>query len=160
MALEESATTAGCELLRDFHWRNGREEEAREWHRRMAERMEVEQAATQERNRLNLRDSFMPHALEEKAVAALRRQLSGIPGLRRAYLVRKRMEHFAHLPFYVCGYAVTGPFRLHSKRRAAEVMQRIQASVEFPGETIILSVEGDNSRFGRKLRRVRGSRIV
>ncbi len=160
MALDEGATASGCELLRDFNWRNGRQEEAHLWHRRMAERMEVEEAATQERNRLNLRDTFLPHALAEDTVAALRRQLSGIPGLRRAYLVQKRMEHFSHLPCYVCGYAVTGPFRLHSKRRAAEVLQRIQASVEFPGETIILSVEGDNSRFGRKLRRVRGSRIV
>jgi hypothetical protein len=32
--------------------------------------------------------------------------------------------------------------------------------VSFPGETMILSVEGENYRFGRKFRWMRGSRIV
>jgi len=32
--------------------------------------------------------------------------------------------------------------------------------VQFPGETLILSVQGENYRFGRKFRWMRGSRIA
>ena len=40
------------------------------------------------------------------------------------------------------------------------VLRRIQESVQFPGETMILRVEGKNSAFGRKFRWMRRSRIV
>jgi hypothetical protein len=33
-------------------------------------------------------------------------------------------------------------------------------NVSFPGETLIISVEGENARFARKLRRVALSRIL
>jgi hypothetical protein len=83
-----------------------------------------------------------------------------IPGLRKAYFVRKRVEHLAHLPCYVLGYRVTGFFQLHSKRRAMEVLRQIQESVPFPGETLIINVEGANYRFRRKFRWMRGARIL
>jgi hypothetical protein len=60
----------------------------------------------------------------------------------------------------VFGYSVTGSFQFHSKKRAAEVLQRIQEAVQFPGETMIINVDGDNYRFGRKFRWMRGARIL
>jgi hypothetical protein len=59
---------------------------------------------------------------------------------------------------YVLGFRVGG--WLQKKRRGAEVQQRIQETLTWPGETLILHVEGDNYRFGRKLAWMRGSRIV
>lgn len=56
--------------------------------------------------------------------------------------------------------AALGPFRLHSKKRAVEVLQRIQETVRFPGETSIVNVDGDHYRFGRKFGRMRGARIL
>jgi hypothetical protein len=46
------------------------------------------------------------------------------------------------------------------KGSAQVVLQRIQDTVTFPGETLILGVEGGNAAFGRKFRWMRGSRIV
>ncbi len=59
---------------------------------------------------------------------------------------------------YVLGYRVRG--LLGRKRRIAEVHQRIRDGVRFPGEALFLSVEGENYRFGRKFRWMRGARIV
>jgi hypothetical protein len=61
-------------------------------------------------------------------------------------------------PCYVLGFTVAG--WLGRKRRAAEVQERLGQAVTWPGETLILNVEGENYRFGRKLRWMRGSRIV
>jgi uncharacterized membrane protein len=47
-----------------------------------------------------------------------------------------------------------------AKAVAAEVLAGIQEKVSFPGETLILCVEGENRAFGGKFRWMRGSRIV
>jgi hypothetical protein len=39
-------------------------------------------------------------------------------------------------------------------------MQAIQERVQFPGETLIFNVEGENYRFGRKFTWIRGSRVL
>ena len=154
LQLDEDFTLQACEALRDYHWRNGRKEEANAWYQRLVERAQLQEAAGKERNQVTLRDKFEHHGLPEDAFARLRAQLQAIPGLRKAYFVKKRVEHLAHRPCYVLGFTVTGPFRFHSTKRAGEVLQRIQGAVQFPGETLILNVEGENYKFGRKVRRM------
>jgi Zn-dependent protease with chaperone function len=158
--LDGTAAPQCCELLRDHHARHGRPEEAAAWHRRLVEHAERNEAAAEERSDVTLRDKFEPHGLPADAVAALAAQLRAIPDLRRAYLVRKRVEHFAHRPLYVLGISVVGSFRLYPKEGGQAVVQRILETVELPGETLVLHVDGDNRPFGRKLRGPRGARIV
>lgn len=160
MQIDEDATLQACELLRNYHWRNDRKEEAGVWHQRLLERSEIEETSDKERNTLLLGDKFDRHELTAEAVENLRTQLRAVPGLRRAYFVRKRVRHFAHRPCYVLGFSVTGLFRLHSKKRVSEALQRIHETVQFPGETLIVSVDGDNYRFGRKFFWMRGARVV
>ena len=40
------------------------------------------------------------------------------------------------------------------------ILRRMSQEVRFPGETIIVSLEGSNQGFAKKIRRVKGSRIV
>jgi Zn-dependent protease with chaperone function len=160
MQLDESLTVRACELLRDYHWRNDRQDEAHAWQNQMAERIAVEQGAEQERNTIRTTDKFEVHGLAEAAVDNLCQQLQAIPGLRKAYLVRKHVKYLAHRPFYVFGYRVQGWWQLHSKAKVADALRQIQASVIFPGETMIINVEGENYRFGRKLFWMRGARIL
>jgi hypothetical protein len=87
-------------------------------------------------------------------------QLKSIAGLRKAYFAKKRVTHMQERPCYVLGFRVGSLLRWHTKRRAAEVLAGIQQAVSFPGETLIINVEGQNYRFGRKFRWMRGSRIV
>ena len=160
MRLDENAIVRASELLRDYFWRQGRQDEADAWHRRMGERMQEQDAAQRERDQITLRDRFDPHGLDADALAELRNALQAIPGLRKAYFVRKRVRHLAHRPCYVLGFRSTGPLQWHSKQRASEVQQQILEKVVFPGETMVVNVEGDNYRFGRKFRWMRGARIV
>jgi hypothetical protein len=80
--------------------------------------------------------------------------------LRKAYFVRKRVKHMPERTCYVFGYAVGSLFRWHTKKRANEVLAALQEKVSFPGETLILCVERDNSAFRSKFRWMRGSRIL
>jgi Zn-dependent protease with chaperone function len=160
MQRDEREVLRCCEALRDYCWRNGRKEEAHQWHERLAARSELEQAAAKERGEVRLKDKFERHGLEGEALARLQSQLKAVPGVRKAYFVRKRVQNFPERPCYVLGFRIARLFGWYSKRRAAEVLARIQETVSFPGETLILNVEGENYRFGRKLFWMRGSRIV
>lgn len=160
MRVDENAIVNGCQVLRDYHWRAGNKPEADAWHQRMVERVQLQEAAALERDRIWLSDRFEPHGLADEAIAELRRTLAAIPGLHRTYLARKRVKHLPHRPCYVLGYRVDRWYQWHSKARARDVLQRIQETVRLPGETLLVNVEGDNRRFGGKFRRLRGARIV
>lgn len=160
MALDEDATPGVCEALRDYHWRAGRKELAQDWHQRLLESTERRQAGEQERSQVLLKDTFEPHGLSEEALVRFRAQLQAIPGLRHAYLLKKRVKYAAHRPFYVLGYTIAGFFQFHSPSRAAAVLRQIKQTVEFPGETMIFNVEGDNYRFGQKFKKIKGAKIV
>ncbi len=160
MDLDKAIIVQACELLRDYHWRNGRKDEAHAWHQRLIERAQMLDDAAKERNQVLLVDKFEPHGLSDDALGALREQLRDVPHLRKAYLVKKRVKHVTDLPCYVFGLRVTGLFQLRNERRATETLRRIQESVQLPRETLIINVEGDNYRFGRKFRWMRGARIL
>lgn len=147
-----------CEALRDYCWRKGRKDEAHAWHGRLSERAELERAAEAERDQVRLSDKFERHDLGAEALERMQAELKAIPGLRKAYFVKKRVKHMPERRCYVLGFRVRGWLR--KKRRGAEVQQRLQEALTWPGETLILHVEGDNYRFGRKLAWMRGSRIV
>jgi hypothetical protein len=149
-----------CEALRDYCWRKGREEEAREWHRRMSERMAIEHAAKKERDEVRTSDKFEHHGVDPAALAQMQAQLKAIPGLRKAYFVMKRVKHMPERACYVLGFTLGGWLPWGKKDSSQVVLRRIQESVQFPGETMILRVEGKNSAFGRKFRWMRRSRIV
>ena len=155
---EEQYILTGCEALRDYCWRKGRKDEAHAWHARLLERSRTLEAAREERSQVTLKDKFERHGLAEGAIEALRKQLKAVPGLKKAYLVRKRVAHLPERPCYVLGFTVRG--LLFSKNLAASVQKELVGKVIYPAETVVLSVEGVNYRFGRKLRFMRGSRIV
>ena len=160
MQIDETATVHACEVIRDYHWRNGRKDEATSWHQRAMERAELQQAAEAERKGITLRDTFEPHGLPEAAVAALVTQLRAVARLRKAYFVRKRVTHLAHRPCYILGFTATAPFWFYRIKRASEVLQAIQQSVQFPGETLIVNVESANARFRRKFKKIEGAKII
>jgi hypothetical protein len=160
MRLDERGIVKCSELLRDYHWRNGRKDEAHAWHQRMLERAAEEQAAEKERSQVTLKDKFERHGLPAEALEQLVGQLRAIPGLRKAYFVKKRVAHFTHRTLYVLGYRSSFPLQPGVKKRAAAAMQALQERVQFPGETLIINVEGENYRFGRKFAWMRGSRIL
>lgn len=160
MQLDESFVVHGCEVLRDYCWRQGRRDEALTWHERFVARSALEEAAQRERSQVLIKDRFTPHELAAETLAELQDQLASLPGVRKAYLVKKEVEHFPQRPCYVFGFSVGRWFQWDNPRHTRDVLVKIQSSVRFPGNTLIVNVEGDNYRFGRKFRRQRGARIL
>lgn len=160
MALDDDLTFRGCEVLRDHCWCRGQKEQAHEWHHRLVQRTWLQEAAAEERSQVLVKEKLDRHGLPESAIATMRTQLQAIPGMRKAYLLKKRLMHLPHRPCYVLGFTVAGTFRLYSKRRVSEVLTEIHNTVQVPGETLIINVEGDNYRFGRKFFWMRGARIL
>lgn len=164
MRLDEHFTAVCCEMLRDYCWQIGKEEEAHGWHDELQTQLNLENASKRERSQVLLTDQFEPHGLAEDVVARMRTALKNIPGLRKAYLVRKRLKYSSQPPCYVLGYAVTAWFQFRTLQQIQEnvqnAFQQIQAAVECPEETWIISVEGSNWRFRGKFSKVPGARLV
>ncbi|HCL42259.1 MAG TPA: hypothetical protein DHW73_12905, partial [Pseudomonas sp.] len=92
-------------------------------------------------------------------LAALRAQLRAMPGLRRVYLLRKRVALFPERPLFVLGYSCTRWWGLYRRKKVDAIGQRLVDEVQLPGEVFVLSTDGDNYRFGRKFWWKRGARV-
>jgi Zn-dependent protease with chaperone function len=160
MELDDDISIHAYEVLRDHHFRNGRVLEADEWHRKLMERGKLEDAGAAERNLIQTKDTFDRHDLDDTALEPVLTALKAIDGLRKAYLVKKRVRYFTHRPLYILGFSVKKPILPHNKTLAADVQEQIRTNVPFPGETTIFCVDGENYRFGRKFRWMKGSRIL
>lgn len=160
MAGDDELRLRCCEILRDYFWRIGEEEQAHAWHRQLLDAARLQEAAQKERDQVLLADRFDRHGLDAAMLAALQGQLRTVGGIRKVYLVRKRVAYRSDRPCYVLGFTLKGLLPLRRKQRVREVIGELQQQVAFPGETLLISVEGDNYRFGRKFRWMRGSRIL
>jgi Zn-dependent protease with chaperone function len=153
---DDNAILQGCELLRDYHWRNGSEEEYQAWNALLMEETQFQRNSLTERNRVLPTDKFEPHGLPGDTLAALVTQLRAIPGLSTVYFMKKRVL-FPQRPLYVLGYRVTASFRLRGSQ--TEVFEGIQNAVQLPGDTFIVNVDGENYRLRRRFRRMRWPKI-
>ena len=152
---DENAFLQGCELLCHYYSRNGHEEEYHAWNGLWIEEAELRRDDYKDRNGVSPTDEFEPHGLPEDTLAALVAQLRAIPNLSTAYFMKKRVL-FPHRPLYVLGYTVC----LSGSKPATEVFEGIRGSVQFPGDTFIINVEGQKSRLRRKFGQMRWAKIL
>jgi Zn-dependent protease with chaperone function len=157
---DPSALFAGSELLRDHFAERGDQIKAKLWRDRYIDEAVRLQRAQKGRRRLLLSDRIALHELDAANTAKLIEQLKRVKGVKRAYLVRKIDPGFPRAPLYVLGVKSTGFFRLYSKGRAARIVKEVSETVVFPGETMIIGVDANLYKFERKMRRVKGSRLV
>jgi hypothetical protein len=146
---------AGAELLRDYHAARGRQDEAQRWHELWMKRVQALQAAQVERSCMLPSDTFDSHGLDaaqiDKLRAHLGAHLGAIPAIGKAYLLRKRVEHFPDRPLLVLAFTM----KWHRNRadEAATVQNVIAKYITFPHETLIVWLWAENLRFLK--RRVR-----
>lgn len=154
---DPGATQPACDLIIDFLRRNGRDEEARTYIDRYVEAAGIEEAARKERAQVRSTDKFLPHGLEPNAVQKLVAQLRNRP-LRRAYLVRKSTKHFPEEPLYILGLQQRRGF--FSSPKLGTLAAAVSSEITFPGETIILEIDGANKAFRRPIKKVPGALIL
>ena len=159
MALDEDATCRALEVLRDYHWRNGREELAKSLHERLVARSQLESAAEAERRAILNADRFDPHAFNAEELAALLGQLQQVEGVKRAYLVRKRLRYLPHKPLYVLGFTIERGFGLRPRYTHDEVMYRLKNKVTFPYPAFLIGLR-INRRLAYRICRIESARIL
>jgi Zn-dependent protease with chaperone function len=101
MQLDESARESGSQLLYTYFY--SRNELARcDKYRHILSQVALErQLAASERAALKRRDVLEPHAITAAGLTAWMAALAQQPGLKRAWLARRRVAHLAAVPAYV-----------------------------------------------------------
>ena len=134
-------------------------EKARRWHESAAARARVLHEGKREREQIKVGDTWLEHGLDASTLAALIERLQRVPGLRRAYLLRKRVTFRPDLPLYVLGISATKR-GFTRNLRFPEIIKQLRQSVQFPGETLIINLDTADERLGREFRRLPAARII
>ena len=154
------ALLPGAQLLWNFYQRQSDTARARHWQQKYLEQVAILQGAREERGKWLRSDTLVAHQLSRDELSDLTAQLRAIPDLTRAYLARKVTRHFPERPMYVLGFKSGRWWQLYDAARGHALTHRIRQEVRFPGDALIVNIEGANARFAGKLRHVKGSRIL
>jgi Zn-dependent protease with chaperone function len=157
VALDGWFTLNGCQHVIAYFVRNGDNASAQPWRERAYARAEQEDTARRERATLPFKKIYSPHGLDETALAAMREVFATRPEIDLAYVVRKRLDHFAELPLYVVGFQNRRFYRADKTVRA--VQQRLVNELKSPGECLIVSMTGNNAPLAKIIKKVEGAKI-
>jgi hypothetical protein len=160
MQMDGEAIAPGCAALRDYHWSLGDQASAQLWHARLQERNALLAGDKAERSNVLFADEFDPHGLPASALTPLQAELAQIEGLRGVYLVRKRLQHLPERPCYVLGFEIGGSLLPRHQEKVAAMRRRLSTLSHYPGETLIIGIEGSNSSFLRRFREIEQARIA
>lgn len=138
--LDASAEEAACALIAEYHRRHGRHDLAEPLERRCRELEERAALLRRERETVRAGDEFVEHDLELATVSGIAHRLGKLGGVRRALLVRKRLDDGGE-PLYVLGILSHRPWwRLTSESREQELIERVSRECGMPGETLVVSL--------------------
>ena len=154
-------TSDGCAVAVEFFYENDRRDEAKPWIERHYRFQRTMAEAKHERETLSTEDNFIDHALEQDQLAQVLQALDMYPTIKEAYLVRKALKHFPEQPLFIVGVVPdTGLFG-SAVEEGNQLVNMIANEVEFPFETFIINLKGDNFRgLRKKFKKLPGAQIV
>jgi Zn-dependent protease with chaperone function len=158
MSLDSEFTPPACSVAAALLHRRGRDDEAGAFHRRLQAYGEMMHEAQRERSieALTPGDRFVPHGLDAEQLAAVREAVA-VRGVKRAYVVRKRMRHFPDLPTYVIGLVPAAGLR--SAASATRVAQQVLDRLSLSGTQMVITIEGNQRKYGNALRDVHAAEV-
>jgi Zn-dependent protease with chaperone function len=157
MELNDEAIFPACEVAFNFLIEHGRSEDAEAYERRARARFSLLSAAQEERGVTSADDEFAAADLAPEALAQLRNRLAENTAVRRAYLVRKEVEHLADVPLYV---VVVFPRRSELFRREddASLARRLVDAIELPVDFHVV-VPGPRNPLRKRIAAVPGAKV-
>jgi Zn-dependent protease with chaperone function len=162
MAADFSMVPHGCDAAHAFLRRTGRPEEAERYWTRLQEHQDQMAAAGAERDASNVRpgDAFLPHEMADEAVGAIVEALRRHRDVASAYLVRKEVRLFPEHPLYVLAVVPDWTWkRGQAGNHSALLIQRLVQEVPFPGDAVVLTLEGNLKKLRKPVTAVRGSDV-
>lgn len=148
MQADPACVSGALENLRAFYERNGRAAEARALYSRLDGEDRQLEAAGKERAALTNKDVHEPHQLSASEVADLVGQLAVESRIERAWLARKRVEHYATRPLYVL--VVEADWKWNDS--SDEMAQKIALNTRFSGETFVYVGKSEPKKLLQRIR--------
>jgi Zn-dependent protease with chaperone function len=160
MGNDPALVIEGCQAIAHFYRERGFSVEANHYRQRAELHYHALQQANEERSGVNAGDRFLPHGLSIETVTALRRQLANHRQIHSAYLVRKAVNTFPEIPFYVLGILCSRrPFQFGRFQSDRLLVEHLAETLSYPGQTWIVILNSSNRRLGRSLQNVDNSLI-
>lgn len=161
MARDDDAVLPGCGVIYRFLAGEGRLEEADRWRERATVRAALLEEAERERTFIDEKSSYLPSELPPDAVASLVEQLASMEGVRRAYLVKKQVRHFAdEAPLHVLAIVPKSVlWSLNAVRREQEAAQQLAQAIELPPGVNAFGIPSGASGLLRPMKKVTGSLV-
>jgi tetratricopeptide (TPR) repeat protein len=172
MAHDPDAVTDGCQVIARYLRAVGRDAEAERYRERFEEADRAAEAARAARQGIDPGDRFAPHGLDEDDVASIVAQLRRIPGVKRAYLVRKELDDDGP-PMFLLAFdrrrslwrglvMVSGGWWLLAllKDPTEKLRHRVAAGVQMPGESFVMALAPQHRATRERVRAVPGALIL
>ena len=118
------------------------------------------QAARRERGQVRFDETYLAPDLPSEQLEALRTELRARPEVRRAYLLRKEVRHFADQPMYVLAVRVRlGWLTLQTAAKEMDVVRELVRRPAMPAEWIVVPLIPENRPLEAIARRIAGSEV-
>ncbi len=149
-----------CQLICDFLSRQGKTEEVHLLRQKAEKHYGQVLQAQQERSHVSQSDRFLAHNLPPDRVKSIRRQLASYPEVKSAYLVRKVVNIFPEVPFYVLAIVPrVGAWEFNSREKDRRLVNHIAQNLQFSGEMWITILPETQGSFLKTLQRIEDSNI-
>ena len=103
---------------------------------------------------------YLDHELDAESLARFQEQLTAWP-VKRAWLVRKRLEIFPERPLYVLGVERKVPWwRTDDEKLGRELQDALSERLETPGESFIVVLNGQKKKTWQLFSQAAGSQIL
>jgi Zn-dependent protease with chaperone function len=162
---DPEAVVPACEAAIMYLEAEGRSDETDRYRARGERQLEVYEAASAEREEVDVDDELEPAELDEALVAQVRAVIARHDDVRAAYLVRKRLRHLAdEYPLYVVALIPKKRWRQLWKEADADekdevtLADRVAADLELPVDFHVI-VPGPRSGMDGRLDQIPGAKI-
>lgn len=131
METDMDLVTPACKLIHDFLKLHADEQEVDGLREKAEKYAELIQSAHEERSKLSGKDEILAHEAGREKEEEIIRILRGWKQIRRAYLVKKTVEHYADRPCHVLLLETEVSFSGGSTEIAHEIRQRIHRMLPY-----------------------------
>jgi hypothetical protein len=154
-------TLPACELIVGYLHAHGRQPQAKPYIDRFLARQLLEQKARAERQRLSVKHTWLPPALDAQALASLNATLvRHRRDVKQAYLVRKQVLD-GEPPLHVVG-VLRRSHMLRYERSDADrrLIRELASEVRSQEEILFIWLNGSQKGFRKAFKKVPGARIL
>lgn len=158
MRHDNKAIIPCCRLAYDFLQQQGRRDAAESYYQIACERAALEDRALAERISVNVSDTLIAHDLRPAQLAHLQAQLSNHSSIRRAWLTRKQVQHFADRSLYVL-LVQRKRWPLHSSADDKHFARHLIETLEMPGQSFVQVLDQHSQELKRRARKLSNASV-